>query len=194
MLSGVFVQTLACVKKPSIMKRKPIPSVVLWSTWPRRSWTGRDTPTAPTGGHLEYWWWGDELEPAYKFHSINISLFFTFDIYWSTARVVRYTNLFFPSQFEMLTGALPFQGKDRKETMNLILKWVKLRWSMAPCCQHEDITWNLCAPPCRARLGMPQFLSAEAQSLLRALFKRNPANRLGEYQMAGYVTHFHTDR
>ncbi|XP_041089769.1 ribosomal protein S6 kinase alpha-1 isoform X2 [Polyodon spathula] len=54
--------------------------------------------------------------------------------------------------FEMLTGSLPFQGKDRKETMNLILK---------------------------AKLGMPQFLSAEAQSLLRALFKRNPANRLG---------------
>uniref|UniRef100_A0A672J5C8 Ribosomal protein S6 kinase n=1 Tax=Salarias fasciatus TaxID=181472 RepID=A0A672J5C8_SALFA len=54
--------------------------------------------------------------------------------------------------FEMLTGALPFQGKDRKETMNLILK---------------------------ARLGMPQFLSAEAQSLVRALFKRNAANRLG---------------
>ncbi|KAF8773950.1 Ribosomal protein S6 kinase 2 alpha like protein [Argiope bruennichi] len=31
---------------------------------------------------------------------------------------------------------------------------------------------------CRAKLGMPQFLSPEAQSLLRALFKRNPANRL----------------
>uniref|UniRef100_A0AAY4ABV5 non-specific serine/threonine protein kinase n=1 Tax=Denticeps clupeoides TaxID=299321 RepID=A0AAY4ABV5_9TELE len=54
--------------------------------------------------------------------------------------------------FEMITGSLPFQGKDRKETMGLILK---------------------------ARLGMPQFLSAEAQSLLRALFKRNPVNRLG---------------
>uniref|UniRef100_A0A8C5RK50 non-specific serine/threonine protein kinase n=1 Tax=Laticauda laticaudata TaxID=8630 RepID=A0A8C5RK50_LATLA len=54
--------------------------------------------------------------------------------------------------FEMLTGALPFQGKDRKETMTLILK---------------------------AKLGMPQFLSCEAQSLLRALFKRNPINRLG---------------
>uniref|UniRef100_A0A4W5LWY2 non-specific serine/threonine protein kinase n=1 Tax=Hucho hucho TaxID=62062 RepID=A0A4W5LWY2_9TELE len=54
--------------------------------------------------------------------------------------------------FEMLTGSLPFQGKDRKETMNLILK---------------------------ARLGMPQFLSTEAQSLLRALFKRNPINRMG---------------
>lgn len=31
----------------------------------------------------------------------------------------------------------------------------------------------------RAKLGMPQFLSIEAQSLLRALFKRNPSNRLG---------------
>lgn len=31
----------------------------------------------------------------------------------------------------------------------------------------------------KAKLGMPQFLSPEAQSLLRALFKRNPANRLG---------------
>ncbi|KAG8588705.1 hypothetical protein GDO81_006068 [Engystomops pustulosus] len=54
--------------------------------------------------------------------------------------------------FEMLTGSLPFQGKDRKETMTLILK---------------------------AKLGMPQFLSSEAQGLLRALFKRNPINRLG---------------
>ncbi|KAM5179626.1 ribosomal protein S6 kinase alpha-1 [Mantella aurantiaca] len=54
--------------------------------------------------------------------------------------------------FEMLTGSLPFQGKDRKETMTLILK---------------------------AKLGMPQFLSNEAQGLLRALFKRNPSNRLG---------------
>lgn len=52
----------------------------------------------------------------------------------------------------MLTGALPFQGANRKETMNLILK---------------------------AKLGMPPYLSPEAQSLLRALFKRNPANRLG---------------
>ncbi|XP_056593795.1 ribosomal protein S6 kinase alpha-3 isoform X7 [Triplophysa dalaica] len=54
--------------------------------------------------------------------------------------------------FEMLTGTLPFQGKDRKETMTMILK---------------------------AKLGMPQFLSADAQSLLRSLFKRNPSNRFG---------------
>lgn len=32
----------------------------------------------------------------------------------------------------------------------------------------------------RAKLGMPQFLSMEAQGLLRALFKRNPCNRLGK--------------
>lgn len=54
--------------------------------------------------------------------------------------------------YEMLTGRLPFQGEDRKQTMNQILK---------------------------AKLGMPAFLSPEAQSLLRALFKRNPTNRLG---------------
>ncbi|XP_019848649.1 PREDICTED: ribosomal protein S6 kinase alpha-3 [Amphimedon queenslandica] len=54
--------------------------------------------------------------------------------------------------YEMLTGSLPFQGENRKATMNMILK---------------------------AKLGMPQFLSPEAQSLLRVLFKRNPLNRLG---------------
>ncbi|XP_063058765.1 ribosomal protein S6 kinase alpha-1 [Engraulis encrasicolus] len=54
--------------------------------------------------------------------------------------------------FEMLTGSLPFQGKDRKDTMTMILK---------------------------AKLGMPQILSPEAQSLLRNLFKRNPGSRLG---------------
>ncbi|XP_046977897.1 ribosomal protein S6 kinase 2 beta [Vanessa cardui] len=54
--------------------------------------------------------------------------------------------------FEMLTGNLPFHGSTRHETMTQILK---------------------------AKLGMPSNLSEEAQSLLRALFKRNPHNRLG---------------
>ncbi|XP_008544991.1 ribosomal protein S6 kinase 2 beta isoform X2 [Microplitis demolitor] len=54
--------------------------------------------------------------------------------------------------FEMLTGALPFQGANRKETMTQILK---------------------------AKLGMPYNISPEAQALLRVLFKRNPANRIG---------------
>ncbi|KAI5715830.1 ribosomal protein S6 kinase alpha-2 isoform X2 [Diaphorina citri] len=54
--------------------------------------------------------------------------------------------------YEMLTGTLPFQGSDRKETMTQILK---------------------------AKLAMPQFLSSEAQALLRVLFKRNPKNRYG---------------
>jgi len=54
--------------------------------------------------------------------------------------------------YEMLTGRLPFQGDDRKQTMNQIMK---------------------------AKLAMPTFLSQESQALLRALFKRNPLNRLG---------------
>lgn len=54
--------------------------------------------------------------------------------------------------YEMLTGALPFQEATRKDTMTQILK---------------------------AKLSMPSNLSPEAQSLLRVLFKRNPANRLG---------------
>jgi p90 ribosomal S6 kinase len=66
------------------------------------------------------------------------------------AHVTNYNIVVF--QYEMLTGSLPFQGANRKETMVQILK---------------------------AKLGMPQFLSPEAQSLLRALFKRNPVNRLG---------------
>uniref|UniRef100_A0A915Q7Z3 Ribosomal protein S6 kinase n=1 Tax=Setaria digitata TaxID=48799 RepID=A0A915Q7Z3_9BILA len=54
--------------------------------------------------------------------------------------------------YEMLTGDLPFHGSNRRETMSMILK---------------------------AKLTMPQSLSVGAQHLLRALFKRNPANRLG---------------
>uniref|UniRef100_A0AC35TLZ7 Ribosomal protein S6 kinase n=1 Tax=Rhabditophanes sp. KR3021 TaxID=114890 RepID=A0AC35TLZ7_9BILA len=54
--------------------------------------------------------------------------------------------------FEMMVGNLPFQGDNRKDTMTQIL---------------------------RAKLSMPSFLSNEAQNLLRCLFKRNPANRLG---------------
>ncbi|KAK7801616.1 hypothetical protein U0070_012300 [Myodes glareolus] len=67
--------------------------------------------------------------------------------------------------FEMLTGTLPFQGKDRKETMTMILK---------------------------AKLGMPQFLSPEAQSLLRMLFKRNPANRLDDESQAMQTVGVHS--
>ncbi|VDP97626.1 unnamed protein product [Trichobilharzia regenti] len=54
--------------------------------------------------------------------------------------------------YELLTGMLPFHNENRKDTMQMILK---------------------------AKLSMPQFLSPSAQSLLRALFKRTPSNRLG---------------
>lgn len=60
--------------------------------------------------------------------------------------------------FEMLTGILPFQGENRKETMQQIVK---------------------------IKLSMPSYLSIEAQSLLRCLFKRNPANRLGSGPQGG---------
>lgn len=54
--------------------------------------------------------------------------------------------------YEMLVGCLPFQGKTREQT------------------QHDILS---------AKLTMPEFLSPEAQSLLRCLFKRDPKNRLG---------------
>lgn len=60
--------------------------------------------------------------------------------------------------FEMLTGVLPFQGENRKETMHQIIK---------------------------IKLSMPLYLSVEAQSLLRCLFKRNPTNRLGSGPRGG---------
>ncbi|CAB4068705.1 RPS6KA [Lepeophtheirus salmonis] len=67
--------------------------------------------------------------------------------------------------YEMLTGQLPFHGENRKETMSQILK---------------------------AKIGMPEYLSPEAQSLLRVLFKRNPAHRLGSGPSApniNYIDH-----
>lgn len=60
--------------------------------------------------------------------------------------------------YEMLTGVLPFHAENRKETMHQIVK---------------------------IKLSMPLYLSIEAQSLLRCLFKRNPANRLGSGPRGG---------
>jgi ribosomal protein S6 kinase alpha-1/2/3/6 len=65
----------------------------------------------------------------------------------------------------MLTGNLPFQGKNRQDTMNLILRFF--------------LIFKIIQSLFRAKLAMPAYLSPSAQSLLRALFKRNPSNRLG---------------
>lgn len=68
--------------------------------------------------------------------------------------------------FEMLTGSLPFRDKNRKVTMLMI---------------------------CKEKLAMPAFLTAEAQSLLRRLFKRKPQNRLGAgkiIDVSKIFTHF----
>lgn len=64
-------------------------------------------------------------------------------------------------QFEMLTGALPFQGKDRKETMNLILKWV-LRNPVMACCR------------------LTKYLDKAAENVLRSSYFFPPAGRVWE--------------
>lgn len=57
--------------------------------------------------------------------------------------------------------------------MTLILKYV----SLLSKCSDAFVSSSFCST--RAKLGMPQFLSPDAQALLRVLFKRNPVNRLG---------------
>ena len=49
--------------------------------------------------------------------------------------------------------------------------------SVTPLANFSPV--SLCFLLARAKLGMPQFLSPDAQALLRVLFKRNPLNRLG---------------
>uniref|UniRef100_A0A1I8FDW5 Protein kinase domain-containing protein n=1 Tax=Macrostomum lignano TaxID=282301 RepID=A0A1I8FDW5_9PLAT len=51
--------------------------------------------------------------------------------------------------------------------------------SPARCRSRAALARRRCTRLLKAKLAMPQFLSADAQSLLRALFKRNPGNRLG---------------
>lgn len=122
-------QTLACVKRPSTMRRRPTHSVVLWSTWRQRSSTGRDTSTVLTGGHLGYWWWGSLsgcfLVSKWFTTSEIVTQIILYLFYMDSWVLWEHCDSFYSLfQFEMLTGSLPFQGKDRKETMNLILKWV----------------------------------------------------------------------
>lgn len=53
-------------------------------------------------------------------------------------------------------------------------------WTFHACADSLTSILTFDLSFCRAKLGMPQFLSSEAQSLLRSLFKRNPSNRLGK--------------
>lgn len=91
-----------------MLTRRLIRSVVRWSIWPLRWSTGEDTHRVQTGGLWEYSWYGSPSNT----HLMEIE---------------GCKILFIPLlrlQFEMLTGTLPFQGKDRNETMNMILKLV----------------------------------------------------------------------
>lgn len=95
------------------------------------------------GHHFTADWW--------SFGVLMVTICY-FNIYYKINKIKILNNMCANTQFEMLTGNLPFHCQTRPETMNQILK---------------------------AKLGMPDNLSPEAQSLLRALFKRNPQNRLG---------------
>ena len=96
----------------------------------------------------------------YRLERCSQLCFYVKHIHWTFICLLHLSSLF---QYEMLTGQLPFQGENRKETMSQILK---------------------------AKLGMPDYLSLPAQSLLRALFKRNPANRLGHGKFGKCNVHY----
>jgi p90 ribosomal S6 kinase len=100
--------------------------------------------------------------------------------------------------YEMLTGDLPFTSEDRKTTMHMILKYVcgwenyrRVRLASERC---TTLLLTQCSPVSywwlRARLTMPQFLSVEAQSLLRKLFKRSATSRLGMVSEPGMPPFF----
>lgn len=56
-------------------------------------------------------------QPPPPLPNIKTQLWYLFLM--SVMKIIYLTSVL---QFEMLTGSLPFQGKDRKETMALILK------------------------------------------------------------------------
>lgn len=121
-----FIQILDCVRKLSIMRRRRTRFAGRWSTWLQKWSTGKDTLTALTGGHLEYWWC---VQNCAEMMAGLMLLTFT----------LIYLAFFFSlEQFEMLTGSLPFQGKDRKETMNLILKWESAEFLYV---YREEVWW-----------------------------------------------------
>ena len=96
--------------------RRLIPSVVRWSIWPLRWSTGEDTHRAQTGGLWEYLWYTH----SYTYIRTIRGIFSHQKRHDSSDSV--YVLLTLGVKFEMLTGTLPFQGKDRNETMNMILK------------------------------------------------------------------------
>lgn len=103
--------------------RRLIPSVVRWSIWPLRWSTGEDTHRVQTGGLWEFSWYGT---PHTHTHTKLLET--------KGCKILLHLLLHFLLlclQFEMLTGTLPFQGKDRNETMNMILKLVVKRVKVA---------------------------------------------------------------
>ena len=110
------------------------------------------------------------------------------------------TPLTAPQLVPQTSGSPP--GLSSSSPCLWFLSWTQLFLSLSPLLLLDSalpllvsgsppglISSSPCLPLCRAKLGMPQFLSLEAQSLLRNLFKRNPANRLGTaWSMLGHFS------
>ena len=79
----------------------------------------------------------------------------------------------------VFTGQLPFAGKNRHETMKSILKYGVAIFKQYFKMYVFVVLSSTVIPVIQAKLPMPQFLSKNSKSLLRALFKRNPKTRLG---------------
>ncbi|XP_016374396.1 ribosomal protein S6 kinase beta-1-like [Sinocyclocheilus rhinocerous] len=65
---------------------------------------------------------------------------------------IEYMSDIIPMMYDMLTGAPPFTGENRKKTIDKILK---------------------------CKLNLPPYLTQEARDLLKRLLKRNASSRLG---------------
>lgn len=160
------MQTLAWVKSRWMLTRRLIPSVVRWSIWPLRWSTGEDTHRVQTGGLWEYSWYGSPSQhpPGGKRRLFMTLSAFVFAV-WDADR-----NIAIPRERPQ---------RDHEHDPQVSCKACLRRWKRWKIVFYLDVL-SLCSLlPIRAKLGMPQFLSLEAQSLLRMLFKRNPANRLG---------------
>lgn len=166
-----------------LIKRR-IPSVVRWSIWPLRWSTEEDTPRVQTGGHWAYSWYTN-TNPFLHFDSLFLFIFclifiwFCFLFHWTFAVWDANRNITFPRERSQWNHEHDSQVSLDLNTRNRLME-VKnsLMLYFYSCCLQS--LFALLLSSLRAKLGMPQFLSLEAQSLLRMLFKRNPANRLGK--------------
>uniref|UniRef100_A0A8D0QB76 Ribosomal protein S6 kinase A6 n=1 Tax=Sus scrofa TaxID=9823 RepID=A0A8D0QB76_PIG len=90
--------------------------------------------------------------------------------------IMYYKSQFFSKEFHFIfyiINLLPFSVDTKEHFSHCLISSYHIGKTFFKIL-FLDLSFQKCT-----KLGMPQFLSTEAQSLLRMLFKRNPANRLG---------------